>query len=362
MSHFARLLVRSGILCLGLTPAFPQSLRQVADSRGILIGTAVHPSLLRSEVRYAATVGREFNMVEAEDAMKWAALRPTRDTFDFLLADQLVAFAETHRMKVRGHTLVWGWWNPEWLTNLQAKPDQLSEILHEHIARVAGHFRGKVFAWDVLNEGIDEHGRLRSTIWNDQPGIGFAGKGTAYIEQCFRWTHEADPSALLFYNDGGGETVNAKSDAMFEMVRDFRKRGVPIDGVGLQMHIFDMNPDIEGIRRNIARFSALGVQVHITELDVALPVGPDGGASAADLLRQAEIYRQVASACLQSRGCTAIQTWGFTDKWSWVGSRTKHVQGAALLFDRDYAPKPAYGALRDALAAKPVSSSASPLP
>jgi endo-1,4-beta-xylanase len=362
MLNGVRLLALGAAVCLGITSAFPQSLRQAADSRGILIGTAVHPSLLRSEARYAATVGREFNMVEAEDAMKWAALRPTRDAFDFLLADQLVAFAETHRMKVRGHTLVWGWWNPEWVKDLQATPDQLSEILREHIARVVGHFRGKVFAWDVLNEGIDEHGKLRSSIWYDQPGIGFAGKGTAYIEQCFRWAHEADPEALLFYNDGGGETVNAKSDALFEMVRDFRKRGVPIDGVGLQMHTFDLHPDVEGIRKNIARFSALGVQVHITELDVALPVGADGEASAADLAKQAEIYRQIAAACLESRGCTAIQTWGFTDKWSWVGSRTKHTQGAALLFDRNYAPKLAFGALRDAVAAKPVSSSATPLP
>src|SRR5207302_9312074 len=135
-------------------------------------------------------------------------------------------------MKVRGHTLVWGWTNPPWLTSQTFTVEQLAHILHEHITRVAGHYRGKVFAWDVVNEGFDEHGKVKPSIWYDQPGIGFAGKGTAYIEQTFRWAHAADPDALLFYNDGGAETVNEKSDAIYAMVRDFKRRGVPIDGVG----------------------------------------------------------------------------------------------------------------------------------
>ena len=356
MFPVARWLAWCIALCLTVPSAFAQSLRDSADKRGILIGTAVRPSLLLSEPRYAATLAREFNLVEAEDAMKWWVVRPTREAFDFTEADQVVAFAETHRMKVRGHTLVWGWTNPGWLKNLKATPAELAMLLHEHIDLVARHFRGKVFAWDVLNEAIDDDGRLRASIWYDQPGFGYAGKGTAYIEQVFRWTHEADPTALLFYNDGGAEAINSKSDAIYEMVRDFRRRGIPIDGVGLQMHIFDLHPDIESIRKNIARFGALGVQVHITELDVALPVDPDGEASAADLERQAEIYRQIAATCLAARGCTAIQTWGFTDKWSWVGSKSKHTKGAALLFDRNYTPKLAYGALRDTLTEKPASS------
>ena len=336
-------------LVLGLAAAHAQSLRDQADSRGIFIGTAVRPSLLFSEPHYAATLAREFNMAEPEDAMKWWVVRPSRDTFDYSQADQVVAFAEVHHMKVRGHTLVWGWSNPEWLTNLHASPTEFSQLLQEHIAHVVSHFRGKVFAWDVVNEAFDEHGNVKPSIWYDQPGIGVAGKGTQYIEQSFRWAHEADPEALLFYNDGGGETLNAKSDAVYEMVRDFRKRGVPIDGVGLQMHIFDLNPDVDGIRRNIARFAALGVQVHITELDVALPVAPDGIAVPTDLIKQATIYRQIASACLGVRGCTAIQTWGFTDKWSWIGSATKHIKGAGMLFDRRYEPKPAYNAIKEAL-------------
>jgi len=342
--------------------AAAQTLRQDADRTGVFISAAVRPAQL-SEVAYASTLAREFNTLEPENDLKWAALRPDEKTVDFTQADQAVGFARVHGMKVRGHTLVWGWWNPAWLTDHPFTPQQLSALLQEHIARVMTRYRGRIFAWDVLNEAIDERGHLRSPLWYDKPGIGLAGQSTAYIEQIFRWAHAADPDARLFYNDGGGETVNAKSDAMYAMVKDFRQRGVPIDGVGLQMHMIDdLNPDFAGIAANIARFTALGVQVHITELDVALPIRADGNVrDLAGRVRQAEIYRHIAEACFSHPGCTAIQTWGFTDKYSWVRSRTNGAKGAALLFDRNYAPKPAYQALKEALAIRGLKKTISPL-
>jgi endo-1,4-beta-xylanase len=127
------------------------------------------------------------------------ALRPDQATFDFTQADRVVGFARVRGMKVRGHTLVWGWSNPPWLTSQRFNAEQLSSLLHEQITRVVGHYRGQVFAWDVLNEAIDERGQLRSSIWYEQPGIGMAGKSTAYIEQVFRRAHAVDPNALLFY-------------------------------------------------------------------------------------------------------------------------------------------------------------------
>jgi len=137
------------------------------------------------------------------------------------------------------------------------------------------------------------------------------------------------------------------------MVKDFKRRKVPIDGVGLQMHIWNLNPDVSSIESNIARFTALGVQVHITEMDVALPLDAGGRPpSVAELSRQAEIYGQIASACLRHAGCTAIQTWGFTDKHSWVQPFSGGTKGAALPFDESYQPKLAYDALRQALTMK----------
>jgi endo-1,4-beta-xylanase len=240
------------------------------------------------------------------------------------------------------------------LIGTAVRPAQLSEAAYASTrAREFNMLRGKIFAGDVVNEAFDElqPGKLRSTIWRDQPGIGLAGNGSSYIERCFRWAHEADPQALLFYNEAGAEVVNPKSDAIYAMVRDFRQRGVPIDGVGFQMHIEKLRADVASISANIKRFTALGVEVHITEMDVALPVDPNGNPRFEDLQLQADIYREVSTACLFHPGCTAIQTWGFTDKYSRIGSHSKHAQGGALPFDRNYGTKPAYEALRNALAA-----------
>ncbi len=345
------LVLTTAAFCAGFGAVVPElSLREAARGSGMLIGTAVRPAQL-SEAAYASTLAREFNMVEPEDALKWEVVHPERASFDFSQADQIVDFATRHDMKVRGHTLVWHRQNPKWLTEGKYTSDELAEILEQHIKTVVGRYRGKIFAWDVVNEAFDElrPGTLRSTIWRDQPGIGLAANGNFYIERCFRWAHDVDPHALLFYNEAEAESVNAKSDAIYAMVRDFRRRGVPIDGVGFQMHIANLRADVVSITANIKRFTALGVQVHITEMDVALPVDADGNARSEDLQRQADIYREIASACLAHRGCTAIQTWGFTDKYSWIESRSKKTQGAALLLDRDYRAKPAYQALRSAV-------------
>jgi endo-1,4-beta-xylanase len=360
--------------CLGTSANNELSLREAAQLSGLLIGTAVRPDQL-SEAAYATTLAREFNMVEPEDALKWEVVHPQPNSFDFSQADQILEFATRHGMKVRGHTLVWHQQNPKWLTDGNFPSTELARILEEHIKTVVGHYRGRIFAWDVVNEAFDElkSGALRSTIWRDQPGITRSEDQAAirepqtlnsparsqrearnsqpysYIERCFRWAHEADPQALLFYNDAEAETINPKSDAIYAMIRDFREHGVPIDGIGFQMHVANLHADVASISANIKRFTALGVQVHITEMDIAVPVDSNGDARAQELQLQADIYRQIAAACLSHSGCTAIQTWGFTDKYSWIGSHSKHTQGAPLLFDRKYQAKPAYDALRDTL-------------
>jgi len=341
----------SRLVLLGILAAsVPETLREAADASGILVGTAVRPSLLQ-EAAYAATLSREFNMVEAEDAMKWRMTRPAADKFDFAKGDAIVSFAQAHRMKVRGHCLVWDHDNPDWLSDGHFTSEQLSHLLREHITTVMNHYAGQVFAWDVVNEALDEKGNVRDSIWYNQPGIGLADKGTAYIEQAFRWAHEADPKALLFYNEAEGEGLNRKSDTIYAMAKGFKERGVPIDGIGLQMHIPRLDFDAAAVTANISRLTALGLQVHITELDVSLPVDGAGQASAQDLLKQAETYRGVLRACLQNPGCTAVQTWGFTDKYSWIGSHSRGSRGAALPFDRAYHPKPAYQAMLDELSA-----------
>jgi endo-1,4-beta-xylanase len=324
--------------------ARPGALRESANTAGILIGTAVRPSLF-SEAAYAQTLSHEFNMIEPEDDMKWSAVRRHQDAFDFSAGDAVIGFARAHNMKVRGHCLVWDHDHPAWLAQSHFTPEQLSQLLKDHITTVMKHYAGQIFAWDVANEGIDENGQLRDSIWYNRPGIGFSREGTAYIEQAFRWARKADPSALLFYNEAEAEGINRKSDAVYAMLKGLKQRGVPIDGVGLQMHVSQLNFDPGPVRANIARLIALGLQVHITELDVSLPVRSDGMATTEDLQQQAEIYRGIVRACLQNPGCTAIQTWGLTDRYSWIGSHSQGTRGAALLFDWSYRPKPCYDAV-----------------
>lgn len=338
---------------------FAQSLRNAANAAGVLVGSAVRPSQL-DEAAYASTLAREYNMIEAEDAMKWWILRPDQATYDFRQGDELVRFAQAHQMKVRGHCLVWGRYNPDWLTQGHYTTRQLSRLLHEHINRVMKHYAGEVFAWDVVNEALDENGNVRDSIWYNQPGIGFSGKGVDYIEQVFRWAHAADPQALLFYNEAEGEELGRKSDAIYAMVKDFKHRGVPIDGVGLQLHIPKLEVDEQALAANISRLTALGFQVHITELDVSVPIDSHGQATAEDLARQADVYRRIVRVCLNNAGCSAIQTWGFTDKYSWIGFHSRGTRGQALLFDRSYQRKPAYRVVFGELSAGRKSSNTHP--
>src|SRR5262249_29645587 len=150
----------------------------------------------------------------------------------------------------------------------------LSSILEDHIRTVAGHFAGQVYAWDVVNEAFAGNGTLSNTIWYNTPGIG--REGTGFIEQALRWAHEADPKALLFYNDFSAEGVNAKSDAIYAMAKDFKARGVPLDGIGFQMHLTTSNTPLSSMETNIRRFADLGMYVQFTELDVRLPVDSSG--------------------------------------------------------------------------------------
>ncbi|MBZ5626650.1 MAG: endo-1,4-beta-xylanase [Acidobacteriia bacterium] len=342
MPSFPRL-VAVLICCSG--PLFAQPLRDLAVPRGVRIGTAVNPSRLSEEL-YADTLSREFNQVEPENALKFGPVHPSPAEYNFGPPDSLAAFASGHKMVMRGHTLVWHRQNPAWVTSGQHTPAELASILQEHIKAVVGHYAGKVYAWDVVNEGFNDDGSMRSTLWFDAPGIGL--KGTGYIEQALRWAHAADPRALLFYNDYSAEWVNPKSDAIYKMAQDFQSRGVPLDGVGLQMHLTANAQPLAGMEANIKRITDLGLQVQITELDVRLPVEAEGKAAGPALATQAQIYQDIVALCLKYSRCTAIQTWGFTDKYSWIPGSFRGT-GAALEFDAVYQPKPAYNAIQTAL-------------
>ena len=320
-------------------PIPKDALRALAQRRGLLIGAAAAPGPLVQEALYAETLGREFNALTPENVMKFEAVEPSRGRYTFCEADQLVAFAQAHQMQVRGHTLVWHESLPAWLTGSPFTREELMAILRDHIYAVAGHYRGQLLAWDVVNEAIDNQGQLRDSIW-------LRGIGPEYIDLAFHWAHEADPHALLFYNDYGGEGLGRKSDAIYELVKGLTQRGVPLDGVGLQMHVgLAEAPPAEEVAANMERLAELGLIVHVTEMDVRL----GGLGTPAELDAQARLYGDMLRTCLSASNCQAFVLWGFTDRYTWIPDLLGRPD-APLIFDRDYRPKPAYGALQQALA------------
>ncbi|MEQ8974463.1 MAG: endo-1,4-beta-xylanase [Coleofasciculus sp. C1-SOL-03] len=341
----------SALILLGLTvtllfsiPAISQpgdiTLRSLAQEQNVHIGAAVSINALRNDPTYREVLAREFNMVTPENVMKIKPIHPERDRYDFTAANEIVAFAKAHQMQIRGHTLVWHRSLPDWLTETEWTREELIDILRRHIFTVVSHYRGDIVAWDVVNEAVGGKDSLRKTIW--QQGI-----GSDYVELAFRWAHEADPNALLFYNDYGGEGLGEKSDAIYAFIKDLLEKDVPIHGVGLQMHKSIKNPPKpEDVATNIKRLEELGLEVHITEMDVQIHNGT--GTEEERLVKQAKVYQDMLGVCLKAPNCTAFVTWGFTDKFTWIPSFVGQPD-LPLIFDKSYRPKPAYQALVEVL-------------
>jgi endo-1,4-beta-xylanase len=226
-------------------------------------------------------------------------------------------------VSVRGHTLVWHQQLPGWVGGLDTT--NLRSAMTNHINQVMGHWRGQIHSWDVVNEAFEENGTRRQSAFQQRLGNG-------YIEEAFRAARAADANAKLCYNDYNTDGQNAKSNAVFAMVQDFKSRGVPIDCVGFQSHFNAQSPVPSDYRANLQRFANLGVDVQITELDI------EGSGTA-----QANNYRTVTETCLAISRCTGITVWGVTDKYSW------RPNGTPLLFDGNYNKKPAYTAVLTAL-------------
>lgn len=320
------------------------SLRNLAEPNGLWIGAAVQSGWL-SDPDYANLLTREFNILTPETAMKWEIIHPEQWRYNFEPADFIVDFARRNGQKVRGHTLVWTLQLPDWIEQGSFTRQEWIDLLRDHIHTVVGRFRGKpgdrtVIAWDVVNEAIKPDGAYLENIW-------YSTIGPEYIPLAFQFAREADPEALLFYNDFDAEGMDQKSQAVYDLVKGLKQAGVPIDGVGLEMHItLDGQPTAEDLAANISRLADLGLVVHITEMDVRTQ---DSDKNLPDrLLAQAEVYRRVFTACLKASNCQAFVTWGLTDRQSWIPGWTGRPD-APLLFDEVGRPKPAYNALIDAL-------------
>ena len=319
------------------------TLRQVALSRNLRVGTAVD-RLFKTDadgLQFKTIAAREFSALTAENDMKHQRLQPARGVFRFERADSLVAFAEANNMLMRGHTLVWHQQIASWVTSGSWTQIEAIALLTDHITAVVSHFRGHIVAWDVVNEAVNDDGTRRATFWS-------TNVGADYIDRAFRAARAADPQTLLFYNDYNIEGINAKSDSVYALVRGLQQRGVPIDGVGFQGH-FQVGglPAKQSMISNIARFAALGLKVHFTEVDVRVPQP----STVAQQATQADNYRDVIDVCLQNTACQMIVTWGLTDKETWVPG-TFAGWGEPLLYDAQFRPKMAYYTVHNLLSGR----------
>ncbi|WP_327010007.1 endo-1,4-beta-xylanase [Dactylosporangium sp. NBC_01737] len=328
-------LVAAGATVLpALAASAGQTLAQVATARGFHIGTAAEVnSLASSQWRYVADT--QFNSVTMGNEGKWDATEPTQGQFDFAAADAIADYAAATGKRLRGHTLVWHNQLPSWVSTDRTAAAQ-RQVLVDHVTAEAGHFAGRAAQWDVVNEPFNEDGTLRSSVW-------YQRLGESYIADALTAARAADPAAKLFINDYNVEGVNAKSTGLYNLVQRLQAAGVPIDGVGLQAHLI-VGQVPSTLRQNIERFTALGLQVEITELDVRIPLPAD----TAELTQQAADHRAVVGACAAVAGCTGVTTWGVGEVDSWIPAFFPGY-GAALLFDEQWRARPAYSAVVEAL-------------
>ncbi|WP_170313300.1 endo-1,4-beta-xylanase [Nocardioides gansuensis] len=327
----AACMVVSSVTALTSSPpahaAGATTLGAAAAGSGRYFGTAVSLSKL-GDSTYSTILDREFNMITAENEMKWDTIEPSRGSFNFAPADSIVSHASAHGQRMRGHTLVWHSQLPSWVSSI-TDADTLRSVMNNHITTAMTHYKGKIYAWDVVNEAFaDGSTQLRSSVFENVLGNGF-------VEEAFRTARNADPSATLCYNDYNIENwFDAKTQGVYSMVKDFKSRGVPIDCVGFQSHFGTSGPPAS-FQTTLSNFAALGVDVQITELDIA-----EASTTA---------YTDTVRACLNVARCTGITVWGIRDSDSWRTGENP------LLFDNSGNKKPAYGAVLTALGGRSKS-------
>jgi len=315
-----------------------KTLKDAGSCTNRLVGVALSKARL-GEPEFVAAA-EQFNYATPENEMKWDVTEPQPGQFTFTDGDAIVDFAQAHNMKVKGHTLVWHNQLPDWLTSLNAAA--LRTAMTDHIAGVMAHYKGKVIAWDVVNEAYGDDGQLRNSIWGQKLGASF-------IDDAFKAARAADPNVKLYYNDYDIESAYAKADSVYEMVKSMKQRGIPIDGVGMQMHTrtTDEDPPVPEFVANLERLLALGVEVVLSELDVRYcENGTDE--------QQKKRFHDIIAACLAHTGCGAITIWGISDKYSFLNDRTD-LQCAGplpprpLLWNDSYEKKPSFDGVMDAL-------------
>ena len=358
------LLWGAGALAL-LRPAWARGdagtpLHEIAAGRGIAYGTYIYDEMLRREDEYTHLAERQAALVTSS-SFHWAHVAPTPESRDFSGPDTVLAWARAHGLGLRGHTLIWGEAAPRWFADL---PDRAAatRAIEDHIAAIGGHFAGRLHSWDVVNEAVkvnEGHADgLRRTVFYDK-------LGSDYLDIAFRAARAADPKTRLVYNEFDLELDlpehAEKRRVVLDMIDGFKKRGTPIDAIGLQSHLSTdgmAHFDEKQFARFLRDVADRGLDIMLTELDVIDRLAP------ADVVLRdaavAEAYRRYLGVALAEKAVKTVVSWGLTDRNSWIdwtNPRTRRADGLhprPLPFDEEFRPKPAYFAIAAALAAAPA--------
>ncbi len=333
------------------------TLRYYADKNQKSIGVALCTYKGYDSERKEAA--RQFNMMVCENEMKMDALQPSKGSFSFGGADNLVSLAQQNDMAIRGHCLVWHSQVPGWLSSDGKKNDknwtreQALEIMKNHITKVMQHYKGKVREWDVVNECLDDDQTTVRSNPNSydlrQQSVWQRAIGDDYIDSAFVYAHRADPDAILYLNDYGVELQGkAKSLAFYNLAVSLKEKGIPIHGVGLQCHFSIGEVDGVKLNRTIKRFSEAGLMCIITELDMGI-----SSTTAANKEEQARLYRMITDIVLKNDNCPSMVIWGVKDNDSWRSASNP------LLYDSGMGKKPAWYGVRSALRHRALSTGVS---
>lgn len=312
------------------------------------IGVAVSPMALKSDE--AGLILQQFNSLTPENAMKMGPIHPKEDTYNWAGADSIAAFAQRHGLKLRGHALVWHTQTPSWLfvdnNGNTVSKDVLLQRMKAHITTVVNRYKGKIYAWDVVNEAIsdkaDEYLR---------PSKFLEIAGEEYIAKAFQWAHEADPNAQLFYNDYD-EINPVKREKMHRLVKSLKDAGIPIHGMGLQGHWAVNEPSQQQLEETLRRFADLGLKMQITELDISVypkehtarerrPEDADTAFSPEREQRQEAVYKMSFELFRKYKDAiSGITFWNISDRRSWLDNfPVRGRKDYPLLFDKELKPK-----------------------
>ncbi|KAK5652688.1 hypothetical protein OQA88_10282 [Cercophora sp. LCS_1] len=317
-------------------------LHALAKDAGLLyFGTAVSPSDSSDQPYYRLSNDiKNFGQYTPDNAQKWDATEPSRGRFSYGQADAIVNRAISNKMLMRCHTLVWYSQLPSWVSSGSWTKDTMTSVMQTHISNVMGHFKGKCYAWDVVNEALEDDGTYRNNPF-------MKAIGDSHFALAFKFAAAADPEAKLYYNDYNLEYFPVKADGAVRIVKLVQAAGAPIHGVGLQAHMtIGRTPSRENLTWTLNKYVALGLDVAYTELDVRIKNLPS---NATGIQMQAKEYVDMVGSCLDVPRCVGITVWGFGDAHSWI-PQTFPGAGEACLFDKNSKPKPAFSSVSALLA------------